>query len=98
MAGGDEEGGRNDFLGSLENGLRSFGINPGGYVGFYDPQTGGTGQAFGNDAAEERANIKANYGFMRRSNRYRDRRMVIEKAKAENDPNASKTDEIKEDA
>jgi hypothetical protein len=37
---GDETGGRNDFLGRSYDGktLRSFGVNPGGYVGFYDPQ------------------------------------------------------------
>jgi hypothetical protein len=36
---GEETGGRNDFLGRLNNGntLRSFGVNPGGYIGFYDP-------------------------------------------------------------
>lgn len=32
-----EPGGRNDFLGS---GLQSFGVNPGGYIGFFDPLTG----------------------------------------------------------
>jgi len=38
----DEPGARNDFLGRAYKGqtLRSFGINPGGYVGFFDPQTG----------------------------------------------------------
>jgi hypothetical protein len=37
-----EAEGRNDFLGTLHDGnpLGSFGINPGGYVGFFDPQTG----------------------------------------------------------
>jgi hypothetical protein len=36
---GDERGGRNDFLGTITNGktLRSFGVNPGGYIGFFDP-------------------------------------------------------------
>jgi len=35
-----EAGSRNDFLGNLRDGrsLPSFGINPGGYIGFYDPQ------------------------------------------------------------
>lgn len=39
---GAEKGGRNDFLGQKNSGqsLDSFGINPGGYVGFYDPTTG----------------------------------------------------------
>ncbi len=38
----DEKGGRNDFLGRKHAGktLRSFGVNPGGYVGFFDPATG----------------------------------------------------------
>lgn len=36
-----EVGGRNDFLGRAHGGktLASFGINPGGYIGFYDPKT-----------------------------------------------------------
>jgi len=35
----DERGGRNDFLGTVTNGktLRSFSVNPGGYIGFFDP-------------------------------------------------------------
>jgi hypothetical protein len=35
----DEPGARNDYLGRAYKGqtLRSFGINPGGYVGFFDP-------------------------------------------------------------
>jgi hypothetical protein len=35
----DERGGRNDFLGTVANGksLRSFGVNRGGYIGFFDP-------------------------------------------------------------
>jgi len=36
----DEQiGGRNDFLGLLDDGigLKSFGVRPGGYIGFYDP-------------------------------------------------------------
>src|SRR5262245_4559367 len=37
----DEPGARNDFLGRAHGGktLSSFSINPGGYVGFFDPQT-----------------------------------------------------------
>jgi hypothetical protein len=37
----DEIGARNDFLGRSYAGqtLKSFGINPGGYVGFFDPKT-----------------------------------------------------------
>jgi hypothetical protein len=38
----EQAGGRNDFLGRAHGGkkLRSFGINPGGYVGFFDPASG----------------------------------------------------------
>jgi hypothetical protein len=38
----NEEGSRNDFLGRLYNGnaLSSFGVNPGGYIGFFDPRLG----------------------------------------------------------
>jgi hypothetical protein len=37
---GNEHGGRNDFLGTIPKGgksLRSFSVNPGGYIGFFDP-------------------------------------------------------------
>src|SRR5258708_4321427 len=39
FTGSDERGGRNDFLGTRtgRKTLRSFGVNPGGYIGFYDP-------------------------------------------------------------
>lgn len=39
---GNEKGGRNDFLATRHGGksLRSFGVNPGGYIGFFDPKTG----------------------------------------------------------
>ncbi|MEO7860579.1 MAG: hypothetical protein ABIU05_09060, partial [Nitrospirales bacterium] len=42
FTGGEELGGRNDYLGRANNGktLISFGVNPGGYVGFFNPQTG----------------------------------------------------------
>ena len=38
----EQAGGRNDFLGHAHGGkkLRSFGLNPGGYVGFFDPASG----------------------------------------------------------
>jgi len=37
-----ERGGRNDFLGTLTKSqtLRSFSVNPGGYIGFFDPKVG----------------------------------------------------------
>ena len=39
---GEQAGGRNDFLGALHRGkgLKSFSVNPGGYVGFFDPKLG----------------------------------------------------------
>jgi hypothetical protein len=42
FTGGDELGSRNDFLGRIHKGktLQSFGVNPGGYIGFFDPRTG----------------------------------------------------------
>ncbi|MBZ5552809.1 MAG: hypothetical protein LAO21_08830 [Acidobacteriia bacterium] len=42
FTGGDELGSRNDFLGRSHKGktLQSFGVNPGGYIGFFDPHTG----------------------------------------------------------
>lgn len=42
FTGGEELGGRNDFLGRIHNGktLQSFAVNPGGYVGFFNPLTG----------------------------------------------------------
>jgi hypothetical protein len=41
FTGGDERGGRNDFLGKSHQGvtLCSFGVNPGGYIGFFDPRS-----------------------------------------------------------
>jgi len=40
-----ERGGRNDFLGTKARGktLRSFGVNPGGYIGYFDPRLGRSG-------------------------------------------------------
>lgn len=58
----EQEGGRNDFLGCLSNGkgLRSFGVSPGGYIGYYDPQTRTheTYTAPADKVAEKRAKIK----------------------------------------
>jgi len=41
FTGGEEMNGRNDFLGTRSGGrtVRSFGVNPGGYLGYYDPHT-----------------------------------------------------------
>ncbi len=42
FTGGEEVAGRNDFLGRsyTTKTLQSFGVNPGGYVGFFNPATG----------------------------------------------------------
>jgi hypothetical protein len=58
----EEKGGRNDFLGRSYKGqtLKSFGVNPGGYLGFYDPreQKVGSFSARGDRRAEVRKAIK----------------------------------------
>jgi hypothetical protein len=52
----DERGGRNDFLGTVRDSktLQSFSVNPGGYVGFFDPtlRKGGKDDTY---SADERA-------------------------------------------
>lgn len=70
-----ETGARNDFLGTRAAGstLTSFGVNPGGYVGFYDPAIGDwdTYQMDGDVIAKDRMRIKGALKAARRSNRYR---------------------------
>ena len=62
FTGGDELGGRNDFLSRAYNGktLRSFNVNPGGYIGFFNPETGKeeTYQLKGDKKAAQRLNYK----------------------------------------
>jgi hypothetical protein len=74
FTGGDEFVGRNDFLGRAPNGqtLKSFGINPGGYVGFYGPTIPGmdTYNARGDKVAEKRMEIKKKAEGARRASRY----------------------------
>ncbi len=55
---GNERGSRNDFLGHLHDGksLASFGVNPGGYIGFYDPAEKKVGQFL--DKNDERAALR----------------------------------------
>ena len=61
---GAERGGRNDFLGTKGargKTLRSFGVNPGGYIGFFDPTLGRHGKDDSFDAdslAAKRRRIK----------------------------------------
>lgn len=66
---GEQEGGRNDFLGTQlqGRGIASFGVAPGGYIGFYDPALGGhtiyAGHA--DKKAQKRLAIKASAKFGR---------------------------------
>lgn len=74
FTGGEESGGRNDFLGRAYNGktLRSFGVNPGGYVGFFDPVKGDhdTFSAKGDGVAARRLELKSRAKGARRGIRY----------------------------
>jgi hypothetical protein len=58
----EEYDGRNDFLGNVHNGktLKSFGVNPGGYISYIDPSTLKTSFFFYKDdsAAENRKALK----------------------------------------
>lgn len=74
FTGGDEYVGRNDFLGRLHGGktLKSFGVNPGGYIGFFNPETGGaeTYRMKGDQDAARRAKAKEPAWDTRRSGRH----------------------------
>ena len=64
-----EPGSRNDFLSSKQldgKRLPSFGVNPGGYIGFYDPLSDKHDTYFADDVARPRAEIKSQVGFARR--------------------------------
>jgi hypothetical protein len=73
---GEQRGGRNDFLGrgyeradGKSAPLRSFNVNPGGYVGFLDPETGQmeTWTDMADTEATRRLKIKQRAGLTRRS-------------------------------
>jgi hypothetical protein len=68
----DEKGGRNDFMNRKHNGatLKSFGVNPGGYCGFFDPATGEHDTFSVDEKAEKRREIKAQARTARRGIRY----------------------------
>jgi hypothetical protein len=72
----DEVGARNDFLGRSHEGLTlsSFGINPGGYVGFFDPELRehDTFAIRGDKVALKRMKMKSRAKEARRAIRYRD--------------------------
>lgn len=61
----EQEGGRNDFLGRVKGrkALKSFGVAPGGYIGFFDPQANQqtTYTAPGDKQARQRLAIKNTY-------------------------------------
>jgi len=80
-----EEASRNDFLGREHNGkrLQSFGVNPGGYVGFFNPATGSNEVFTADAAARKRIKIKESLknGRARRATRYRNlNKAVVKKA------------------
>jgi hypothetical protein len=70
---GEQVGARNDYLGERKGrSLKSFGVNPGGYVGFFDPEKGDH-ETFEADAtARKRMATKQKLGRVRRANQYRD--------------------------
>ncbi len=81
FTGEEERSGRNDFLGREydEKTLRSFGVNPGGYVGFFNPETGEheTFSRKGDARAEERMEIKNKALAARRAIRYQRKKVFV---------------------
>lgn len=75
FTGGEEKSGRNDFLGRAYKGktLRSFGVNPGGYIGYFDPETGDheTFSLKGDEVAARRLKLKSQAKGARRGIRYK---------------------------
>jgi len=71
----NERDGRNDFLGTQTRGktLPSFGVNPAGYVGFFDPKTGKDHDFYAedDDIARKRLQLKRRLGTGRGSLRRR---------------------------
>lgn len=74
FTGSEETGGRNDFLGRSYGGktLKSFGVNPGGYVGFFNPSNNEheTFSRKNDEVAENRQTIKGTAALARRAIRY----------------------------
>jgi hypothetical protein len=71
---GNEAGGRNDFLGTKGGKgktLESFGVNEGGYIGYFDPKKRKDDYHYGRRGMDERARqrfvIKTKAGFGRRA-------------------------------
>ena len=57
---GEQPGARNDFLGisHANSTLASFGVNPGGYIGFFDPEKGAMDSYSRDERAAQRLAIK----------------------------------------
>lgn len=74
FTGSEELGGRNDFLRRSNGGkfLESFKVNPGGYIGFFNPVTGQheTYSMQGDSVAAKRLEIKSRLKWARRTIRY----------------------------
>ena len=68
-----ERGGRNDFLGTKVKGntLRSFGVNPGGYINFFDPVKKKNDDFELDDRGRRRRRIKQTLGVGRGQERRR---------------------------
>jgi hypothetical protein len=71
---GEQDAGRNDFLSRVHRGrtLPSFGVNPGGYIGFLDPVTNTMDMFTADTEARRRLTIKSEIRLTRRAARYRD--------------------------
>ncbi len=81
----NELGSRNDFLGRAYGGktLPSFGINPGGYVGFFDPELGDWDTVAADAKAARRQELKSQIAKkVRRGIRYRRFHLATPSAKA----------------
>lgn len=76
----DERGGRNDFLGTITKGktLRSFSVNPGGYIGFFDPAENGHVTFDADAKARRRLDAKSRFGTGRGHRRRGDTRRALD--------------------
>jgi hypothetical protein len=74
-----EAGSRNNFLGVRDKKtppLKSFGVAPGGYIGYYDPKTqASVTYDAQNPVAKDRQAIKSDFSFGRRQRRMRSVRL-----------------------
>ncbi|HET6339212.1 MAG TPA: hypothetical protein VFG30_38610 [Polyangiales bacterium] len=79
---GEQTGARNDYLNRVKNGkgLKSFGVNPGGYLGFFDPQKGDHDTYAPDSRAKQRLKIKAGLGRARRAPLYRELQIATGKS------------------